>query len=100
MNANSYLGLTTLQTYDTISCQQHCDAADLCTAFNIYIERDPSVKPATGCDNPSSITNFKCTLWGSGVTAAAAVNNGQYRDNFHVVITGSNGEFSSLLPTF
>lgn len=80
MNANSYLGLTTFQTYNTVKCQQLCDTANLCTAFNIYIERDPCVKPAAGCDNPSSITNFKCTLWGSGVTTAAAVNNGQYRD--------------------
>ncbi|MCJ1361170.1 hypothetical protein MMC16_000268 [Acarospora aff. strigata] len=40
VNANSYLGLTTFKTYDTIKCQQLCDATNLCTAFNIYIERE------------------------------------------------------------
>ncbi|TKA69522.1 hypothetical protein B0A49_07182 [Cryomyces minteri] len=69
-----------------------CDNTTLCTAFNIYIERDPSLNPTVGqCDNPSSITNYKCTLWGSGVDAAAAVNAGQTRASFVVVITGSNG---------
>ncbi|KAI9876050.1 MAG: hypothetical protein M1830_007443 [Pleopsidium flavum] len=97
VNANTYLGLATFQTYDTVKCQQLCDAADLCTAFNIYIERDPSVNPASGCDDPPSITNFKCTLWGSGVTAAAAVNSGQYRDQFHVVIAGSNVELGGAI---
>ena len=90
---STYLGLYTLETYDTIKCQQYCDAATACYGINIYIERDPSVAPADGCDNPSSITNFKCTLWGSAVTADAATNTGQYRDNFQVVIAGSNGGF-------
>ncbi|KAK5001774.1 hypothetical protein LTR16_006791, partial [Cryomyces antarcticus] len=92
VNANSYLGLHTLSTYDTLGCSQLCDNTTLCTAFNIYIERDPSLNPTVGqCDNPSSITNYKCTLWGSGVDAAAAVNAGQTRASFVVVITGSNG---------
>ncbi|KAL8738547.1 MAG: hypothetical protein Q9190_007986 [Brigantiaea leucoxantha] len=91
VNANSYMGLYTLQTYDTIKCQQLCDAADLCTAFNIYFERDPTVNPADACKNPASFTNIKCTLWGSGVTTEAAVNKGQYRRDFQVVIAGSNG---------
>ncbi|KAL9045337.1 MAG: hypothetical protein Q9214_001602 [Letrouitia sp. 1 TL-2023] len=91
VNANTYLGLATLQTYDTIKCQQLCDAADLCTAFNIYFERDPTLNPADACPNPASFTNIKCTLWGSGVTPEAAVNDGGYRRDFHVVIAGSNG---------
>ncbi|KAL8949790.1 MAG: hypothetical protein Q9222_004133 [Ikaeria aurantiellina] len=91
VNAYSYMGLTTLKTYDTIKCQQLCDAADLCTAFNIYFERDPTVNPAETCPDPKSFTNIKCTLWGSGVTPEAAVNEGQYRRDFHVVIAGSNG---------
>lgn len=91
MNANSYMGLYTLKTYDTIKCQQLCDSVDLCTAFNIYFERDPTVDPGTSCPNPPSFTNVKCTLWGSGVTTEAAVNDGQYRNDFHVVIAGSNG---------
>jgi hypothetical protein len=91
VNANTYLGLTTLQTYDVAGCGGLCDNKDLCTAFNIYIERDPSVNPAASCPNPPSITNYKCTLWGSGVTSEAAVNSGQGRTDFQVVITASNG---------
>ncbi|KAI9821235.1 MAG: hypothetical protein M1827_003970 [Pycnora praestabilis] len=98
VNANSYLGLTTLSTYDTIECQQLCDAAPLCTAFNIYFERDPTVNPADACPNPPSFTNIKCTLWGSGVTTQAAVNSGQYRDQFQVVIAGSNGYTKKCAP--
>ena len=96
-NANSYMGLYTLQSYDTIKCQEYCDAADLCTAFNIYFERDPTVNPADACSNPPAFTNVKCTLWGSGVTTESANNLGQYRDQFHVVIAGSNG-YTKLNP--
>ncbi|KAL9009284.1 MAG: hypothetical protein Q9173_005677 [Seirophora scorigena] len=91
VNANSYMGLYTLKTYDAIKCQQLCDAASLCTAFNIYFERDPTLAPADACLNPAGFTNIKCTLWGSGVTAEAATNKGQYRRDFQVVISGSNG---------
>lgn len=96
-NAYSYMGLYTLKSYDTIKCQELCDAADLCTAFNIYMERDPTVKPADECPNPPSFTNIKCTLWGSGVTPETAKNKGQYRRDFHVVITASNGETQLLI---
>ena len=43
------------------------------------------------CPNPPSTTNFKCTLWGAPVSQAEATNQGQWRDSFQVVITGSNG---------
>jgi len=98
VNANSYMGLYTLKTYDTIKCQQLCDAANLCTAFNMYFERDPTVDPGDACPNPPSFTNIKCTLWGSGVTTEAAVNAGQYRIQFQVVIAGSNGYTKNLPP--
>lgn len=91
VSANTYMGLYTLKTYDTIKCQQLCDAADSCSGFNIYFERDPTLAPADGCLNPASFTNIKCTLWGSPVTAESATNKGQWRRDFHVVITGSNG---------
>ncbi|KAK9423194.1 hypothetical protein SUNI508_04488 [Seiridium unicorne] len=94
VNANSYMGLYTLQSYDVALCASKCDSTDLCTAFNLYIERDPQWNPdqcsCTGT-NVSSITNYKCTLWGSGVQPAAAVNTGETRSGFPVVITGSNG---------
>jgi hypothetical protein len=94
VNANSYMGLYTLQSYDVAACAAKCDATTLCTAFNLYIERDPAWNPdqcsCTG-DDVASITNFKCTLWGSGVQLAAAVNVGETRSGFDVVIAGSNG---------
>lgn len=85
------MGLHTFDTYDPAACQALCDAADLCTAFNIYFERDPTVNPADNCRDPPSVTNIKCTLWGSRLTPETAVNAGQLREDFHVVITGSNG---------
>jgi hypothetical protein len=98
VSANSYLGLQTLSSYNVQGCSEWCDNTTLCTGFNIYIERDPSLNPTSGdaskgeyCPNPSSITNFKCTLWGSGVDAEAATNFGQGRESFQVVIVGSNG---------
>ncbi|KAJ3955658.1 hypothetical protein N0V92_007806 [Colletotrichum tropicale] len=92
VNANSYLGMHTLTSYDVAQCAAYCDKTDLCTGINIYIERDPSINPdKCSCQNPSSITNYKCTLWGSGVDSAAATNTGQTRDSFQVVIAGSNG---------
>ena len=92
VQANSYLGYYDLKSYDTELCSQHCANASLCTAFNIYVERDPSVDPtADVCPNPDAITNYKCALWGSGIDKAAATNDGQYRIDFHVVIEASNG---------
>lgn len=91
--ASNYMGLHTISSYDVYACSDYCDAASGCMAFNLYIERDPSVSPnAASCPNPPSTINYKCTLWGAPITAAQAKNNGQYRDSFHVVITGSNGQ--------
>jgi hypothetical protein len=87
----TYLGLTTYTNYDVGKCGAQCDSTKLCTGFNIYVERDPSVNPSYNCSNPASITNYKCTLWGSSVEQSMATNYGQYRDGFHVVIAGSNG---------
>ncbi|KAL1301851.1 hypothetical protein AAFC00_006036 [Neodothiora populina] len=101
-SAQSYLGLFTLQTYDAAQCAAYCDSTALCTAFNIFIERDPSVAPSTpdntaptvwgnNCPNPASMTSYKCTLWGSNLDASSATNQGQWREQFQIVITGSNG---------
>jgi hypothetical protein len=91
VSANTYLGLQTFKSYDVASCAAYCDNTTLCTGFNTFIERDPSLNPSVNCTNPASITNYKCTLWGSGVDAAAATNSGQSRGAFQVVITASNG---------
>ena len=85
------MALYTLTSYDTIKCQQQCDAAAGCVAFNIYIERDPSLAPGPTCDDPVSTINYKCTLYGLPISAATATNMGQGRDLFQVAITGSNG---------
>jgi len=97
-SANSYLGFYTLHSYDTALCAQHCDNTTLCTAFNLYIERDPSLNPTYNdtdptynCPNPASITNYKCSLWGSSIDASSATNAGDWRDDFQVVIVASNG---------
>lgn len=92
LSASKYMGLTTLTSFDTLTCASLCDRAAGCIAFNMYIERDPSVDAnAIDCPNPPSVTNYKCTLWGVPVVAEEATNTGQYRDSFQVVITGSNG---------
>ena len=93
------MGLYTLTKYDTFDCAQKCDQADGCQAFNLYIERDPTKDPNHDqCPNPPSLTNYKCTLWGAPVAVQEATNDGQYRDDFHVVIAGSNGKLLRLFP--
>ena len=95
LQASKYMGLYTLKSYDTLTCASKCDQASGCLAFNIYLERDPTVDAnAQNCPNPPSTTNYRCTLWGAPVSSEEATNSGQYRDSFHVVIAGSNGEFS------
>ena len=90
-----FQGLYTLTSYDTLTCASKCDRASGCSAFNMYLERDPTVNASVqNCNNPKSTTNYKCTLWGAPVSSEEATNSGQYQASFHVVIAGSNGEFS------
>ncbi|KAL9008752.1 MAG: hypothetical protein Q9173_006155, partial [Seirophora scorigena] len=99
LSASKYMGLRTLKSYDTLGCASLCDQATGCQAFNMYIERDPTLDPnAVDCANPASLTNFKCTLWGATVSAAQATNTGQWRDEFHVVIAGSNAYNKATPP--
>ena len=98
VEGNGYLGFYSLDTYDTITCQEKCDAADSCYGFNVYIERDPSLDPGTACPNPASSPRFLCSLWGYPVTAASATNQGQWRNQFHVVIAASNGYTKNAAP--
>ncbi|KAF4312687.1 hypothetical protein GTA08_BOTSDO11651 [Botryosphaeria dothidea] len=91
---STYLTYKTLDTYNAKSCADFCDATSLCTGFNIYFERDPSKDGNTGdclSADLASTTNIKCALFGSSVSKDSATNAGQWRNNFHVVITGSNG---------
>lgn len=89
-----YLGYTTLQTYDSQACANKCNKINGCISFNIYFERDPTVDPGTGnsgCANPPSTTQIKCVFWGGPVDTDNALNVGQWRNQFQVVIAGSNG---------
>lgn len=89
---NTYLGYERLSSYDTKTCAAFCDATDLCTGFNIYIERDPGWNPdECSCAEPPATYNYKCSIFAGGVYSSAATNAGQYQDDFEVVITASNG---------
>ncbi|KAI4210931.1 MAG: hypothetical protein LQ351_006250 [Letrouitia transgressa] len=99
LSASNYMGLYTLTSFDTLACAQKCDAAPGCLAINLYIERDPTLDPNNdNCPNPPSTTNYKCTLWGAPVVAEEATNKGQWRDQFQVVITGSNAYSKNAPP--
>ncbi|RDW58609.1 hypothetical protein BP6252_13085 [Coleophoma cylindrospora] len=99
VNAYGYLGYTTLTTYDTAKCATKCNAITGCVGINVFFERDPTVSPGTGCTDPASTTVIKCTFWGGYVAAENALNVGQYRSQFHVVIAGSNGYMSNKVPS-
>jgi len=88
---NSYLGFYTLASYSPIRCQEHCDAAPACYAFNLYIERDPTLNPGPGCSQPASLANYGCSLWGAQIANSSPTNAGGYRADFHVVVAASNG---------
>lgn len=66
-------------------------------SFNLFYERDPSAEPGAGCPDPPSVTNIKCVAWGGPVSQANANNKGQYREQFQVVIAGSNGYQSKAI---
>ncbi|KAI1734590.1 hypothetical protein F4680DRAFT_437979 [Xylaria scruposa] len=90
-NANGYMGYTLLSSYDVAACAAQCNSIYGCESVNIYFERDPTVEPGDGCSNPPSTTNIKCVFWGGPVSKDNANNYGQWRDDFDVVIAGSNG---------
>ncbi|CZT15289.1 uncharacterized protein RCC_01152 [Ramularia collo-cygni] len=91
-SAEGYQGYSTLSSYNVTECARSCELNDRCVAFNIFFERSPSVVPGDEtCTNPPSTTLIKCVLWSSEVSASNAVNAGQTRSQFEVVIAGSNG---------
>lgn len=77
--------------YDVAECAAFCDSEKFCLGFNIFAERDPSSNPGSTCTNPLPITNIKCSLFGYPVAAKSATNQGQWREQFQVAITASNG---------
>ncbi|KAH7020777.1 uncharacterized protein B0I36DRAFT_367260 [Microdochium trichocladiopsis] len=91
VSSTNYVTYTTMDVYDPSACAAKCDADFGCNGFNLFFERDPVLAPGDACPNPSSTTTIKCVLWGGPVVAANAVNTGEHRVQFHVVIAGSNG---------
>lgn len=91
-SANKYMGYTLLNSYDVSGCAAKCNAITGCNSFGVYFERDPSVDPNSDCcANPPSTVNVKCVFWGDAITTANANNFGQWRNQFEVLIAGSNG---------
>lgn len=95
-----YIGFSFQQSYSPASCAALCQSVNGCVAFNTYIERDPLLAPAPACPDPFSTAQYKCSLWSSPVSAATAVNVGQTRERFQVVIAGSNGKSCSGFMCF
>lgn len=90
-SAGDFLGYSSMDSYDTEQCATQCNQEDGCQAFNIFIERSPTVSVGSECPNPPSTSIIKCALWGSAVDKANT-NNAGYTDNsFVVAIAGSNG---------
>lgn len=86
------LGTHHLTHYDADECARLCNDLPTCASFNLYFERDPAHAPNTtaGCPNPPSTTNINCVLWHHRLEADAAINFGEAREGFQVVVTGSN----------
>jgi hypothetical protein len=83
-------------TYNVQQCADFCNSEKFCLGFNIFYERDPKIEPAAGCTNPEAFTNVKCSIYGYPVAEKAATNEGQWREQFNVVIVGSNGTSSCI----
>jgi hypothetical protein len=87
-----------MTAYDTVQCQEYCDAADSCSGFNLYIERDPSLWPGPGCINPPSTINYICTLWETSVTNDMATCTSDNLGDFQIRIAASNGYNKNAPP--
>jgi hypothetical protein len=97
-SAYGYMGYTALDSYDVALCASKCDAIEGCSGINVFFERDPSLEPASSCPDPPSTTTIKCVFWGGYVAEENANNDGQWRNDFHVVIAGSNGYMKTAVP--
>ncbi|KAI5365946.1 hypothetical protein Slin14017_G035860 [Septoria linicola] len=86
-NALGYMGYTLLDEYSVPECSKKCAAINGCAAFNVAFERSPSkdLSPKTGaCEQPDTTTLIK-------FTARNALNDGRWRNGYHVVVASSNG---------
>ncbi|KXT10080.1 hypothetical protein AC579_1568 [Pseudocercospora musae] len=86
--------------YKISGCAAQGNSNYRCTAFDIALERATSTEPSAAdgsCLQPPSTTLIKCVLWSGPVNTDNAVNAGQLRNAFQVVIAGSNG-YNKLAP--
>ncbi|KAF4546847.1 Hypothetical protein D9617_172g045780 [Elsinoe fawcettii] len=86
----SYLGFTSLSSYNVSACAALCTTNPACLSFNIYFQRSPSLLPGPTCPNPPSVTRVKCVLWTGPAAAGDATNAGQWRAGFRLLVAGSN----------
>lgn len=98
LTAQTYLGYSQLYSYNTSACAASCDSNPSCTGFNIYFERDPTLDPGATCLNPTAAVSVRCALWGNAVNSAQAQNIGEVRNQFMVLVQGSNGYNKNIAP--
>lgn len=91
VNQAGYMGYTDLTGYNASQCSAVCDQWTGCKGFVVYFERNPTLYPAVGCSDPSMQTMVRCALYSQAVDSKYASNIGQWRSDFAVVISGSNG---------
>jgi hypothetical protein len=53
--------------------------------------------PGPQCRNPPSSTKIKCGLWSGTITPDVAMNEGQFQQEFEVVIAGSNAYVKDVI---
>ncbi|USP81973.1 uncharacterized protein yc1106_09247 [Curvularia clavata] len=78
ISSSKYMLYSKLETYDVQACADICDVHRGCDAFNIYVQREPSVVPGAGCPNPKAIFTTICALYSEPVSLAQCTNAGQY----------------------
>jgi len=94
----NYLGYYELSSYNLTACGARCDATPGCLSFNIYFERTPQNVITSTCRTTSSAAMAKCALYGQYVNSTLAVNYGEYKNDFVVVIAGSSGFNRNVAP--
>ncbi|KAF8421836.1 hypothetical protein EV426DRAFT_671816 [Tirmania nivea] len=72
------------------ACADFCESKVGCTFFNVFTEKFGP--------NPEDQV-IKCSIYALPSTAAQATNVGQWRDGYHVTISGSWGYSKDLNPT-
>ncbi|GAB7366826.1 hypothetical protein MBLNU230_g0998t1 [Neophaeotheca triangularis] len=89
---SGYLTFQAVNVYDPSVCAARCDSISGCQSFNIYFQRSPSIEPGFDeCSDPGAVVYIHCGFWSSDISVANAVNTGQFRADFEVLISGSNG---------